>query len=214
MPASALNHYLDRVRASARRLSPLEEKRLALRVQRSGDPAAARALVSAHLPLVVKIARDFRHLHGNLLELIQEGNLALTRAVHRYDPERCGTISAYVTSWVRTYLERFVVANLGRNEDIDVVDVTDDETAPPADLLMEEQQDRARLAAVLPAFEQRLTPREREIFRARLVSDEPSTLSRTGLELGLSAERIRQIERDLTDRLRAQIAADASRARA
>jgi RNA polymerase sigma factor (sigma-70 family) len=214
MPASALNHYLDRVRASARRLSPLEEKRLAQRVQRTGDLAAARALVNAHLPLVVKIARDFRHLHGNLLELIQEGNLALMRAVHRYDPERCGTISAYVASWVRTYLERFVVANLGRNEDIDVVDVTDDETATPADLLFEEQQDRARLAAVLPAFEQRLTPREREIFRARLVSDEPSTLSRTGLELGLSAERIRQIERDLTDRLRAQIADDASRARA
>ena len=214
MPASALNHYLDRVRASARRLSPPEEKRLAQRVQRTGDPAAARALVNAHLALVVKIARDFRHLHGNLLELIQEGNLALTRAVHRYDPERCGTISAYAASWVRTYLERFVVANLGRNEDIDVVDVTDDETAPPADLLMEEQQDRARLAAVLPAFEQRLTPREREIFRARLVSDEPSTLSRTGLELGLSAERIRQIERELTDRLRAQIADDASHARA
>jgi RNA polymerase sigma factor (sigma-70 family) len=213
MPASALNHYLDRVRASARRLSPPEEKRLAQRVQRTGDPAAARALVNAHLPLVVKIARDFRHLHGNLLELIQEGNLALTLAVHRYDPER-GTISAYVASWVRTYLERFVVANLGRNEDIDVVDVTDDETAPPADLLMEKQQDRARLAAVLPAFEQRLTPREREIFRARLVSDEPSTLSRTGLELGLSAERIRQIERDLTDRLRAQIAGDAPLARA
>jgi len=162
----------------------------------------------------VKIAREFRHLHGNLLELIQEGNLALTRAVHRYDPERCGTAGAYVASWVRTYLEHFVVANLGRTEDIDVVDVSGDETVPPADLLMEEQEDRARLAAVLPAFEQRLTPREREIFRARLCSDEPSTLSRTGLELGLSAERIRQIERDLTDRLRAQIADDASLARA
>ncbi len=214
MPASALSHYLDRVRASARRLSSPEEKRLAQRVQRTGDPAAARALVNAHLPLVVKIAREFRHLHGNRLELIQEGNLALTRAVHRYDPERCGTISAYVASWVRTYLERFVGANLGRTEDIDVVDVTDDETAPAADLLMEAQQDRARLAAVLPAFEQRLTPREREIFHARLISDEPSTLSRTGLELGLSAERVRQIERDLTDRLRAQIAGDASLARA
>jgi len=208
MPASALNHYLDRVRASARRLSPGEEKRLAQRVQSAGDPVAARALVNAHLPLVVKIAREFRHLHGNRLELIQEGNLALTRAVHRYDPERCGSLTAYVASWVRTYLERFVVADLARLEDADGIDVeiADDETAASGpDLLMEEQQDRARLDAVLPAFEQRLTPREREVFRARLVSDEPSTLSRTGLELGLSAERIRQIERDLTDRLRAQV---------
>jgi len=175
---------------------------------------AARALVNAHLPLVVKIAREFRHLHGNRLELIQEGNLALTRAVHRYDPERCGSLTAYVASWVRTYLERFVVADLARLEDADGIDVeiADDETAASGpDLLMEEQQDRARLAAVLPAFEQRLTPREREVFRARLVSDEPSTLSRTGLELGLSAERIRQIERDLTERLRAQVG-EASRA--
>ena len=214
MPASALNHYLDRVRASARRLSPLQERRLAQRVHSAGDPAAARALVNAHLPLVVKIAREFRHLHANRLELIQEGNLALTRAVHRYDPERCGSITAYVASWVRTYLERFVVANPGHSDDSEIFLATDDETAPAPDLLMEEQQDRARLAAVLPAFEERLTPREREIFRARLVADEPSTLSRTGLELGLSAERIRQIERDLTDRLRVQIADDAPRARA
>ncbi len=175
-----------------------------------GTPIAARALVNAYLPLVVKIAREFRHLHGNRLELIQEGNLALTRAVHRYDPERCGSITAYVASWVRTYLERFVVANLRPVENID--DTDDHEASPAPELQMEEQQDRTRLAAVLPAFEQRLTPREREIFRARLVSDEPSTLSRTGLELGLSAERIRQIERDLTDRLRAEVADDAPRA--
>jgi len=194
----------------------MEEKRLAQRVHRAGDPAAARALVNAHLPLVVKIAREFRHLHGNRLELIQEVNLALTRAVHRYDPDRCGSITAYVASWVRTYLERFAVANLGRVDDTDGIDVVvaDDETARAPDLLMEEQQDRARLAAVLPTFEQRLTPREREIFRSRLVSDEPSTLSATGLELGLSAERVRQIERDLTDRLRVAVAGDPHRARA
>jgi hypothetical protein len=64
---SALSSYIDRVRVKSRRLSPSEEKRLARRLRTSGDRAAARALVTAHLPLVVRIARDFRHLDPNLL---------------------------------------------------------------------------------------------------------------------------------------------------
>jgi RNA polymerase sigma-32 factor len=266
MRPTALASYLERVRTRTRRLSPREEKRLARRVRAGGDLAAARTLANAHLTLVVKIARDFRHLHPNLLELIQEGNLALIRAIQRYDPNRPVTVAAYVASWVRTYIARFILANLAsdqvffqgfaveedetmpaarelqhtlhsslRSWETDLDESSDDEgfdpgavepgeaaalnlarfsvgddVAPGPDTLVEEQEDRARLAAVLPSFERQLTPREREIFRARLIADEPPTLSQKGSELGLSAERIRQIERELTERLRARLTSDAA----
>jgi RNA polymerase sigma-32 factor len=258
MRRSALSSYVDRVRRRGPRLSLSEEKRLARRMRTAGDRAAALALVTAHLDLVVRIARDFQHLHPNLLELIQEGNLALMRAVHRYDPDRPVRMSAYAASWVRTYIARFVLASLaaergfvieggdggdgggdaaarelygalrsweaklaendndapagveaGEPADGELAMLAlmtgDDATVRPPDQLIEEREEHERLAAALPEFEQQLTPREREIFRARLIAERPSTLSQKGSDLGLSAERIRQIERDLTERLRARL---------
>ena len=111
MPSSSLVTYLARVRQYSK-LSAADEARLVGRLRTTGDRAAARALVTANLAHVVTIARGFRRLHPNLLELIQEGNLALIRAVHRYDPARRVTLSAYVAAWVRTYIGRFVLANM------------------------------------------------------------------------------------------------------
>jgi RNA polymerase sigma factor (sigma-70 family) len=123
MSSSTLLTYLARVRRYPK-LSPGEEARLVQRLRATGDRAAARALVTAHLGQVVSIARGFRRLHPNLLELVQEGNLALIRAVHRYDPARRVTLAAYVASWVRTYIGRFVLANMAPVVETDISSMT------------------------------------------------------------------------------------------
>jgi RNA polymerase sigma factor (sigma-70 family) len=193
----------------------LEEKRLARRLRTSGDRAAARTLVTAHLPLVVRIARDFRHLHPNLLDLIQEGNLALILAVHRFDPDRPVSLGAYVASWVRTYIARSILGKieaegglLVEGSPVTMTLAFEDAAGPAPDVIAEQREDQARLEQVLPEFQRQLTSREREIFQARLFSDRPSTLTQKGLDLGLSAERVRQIERELTERLRARFSGE------
>ncbi|MDR2696679.1 MAG: RNA polymerase subunit sigma-70, partial [Deltaproteobacteria bacterium] len=70
-------------------LKPDEEQRLARRVREHNDSEAAFQLISSHLRLVVKIAMDFqRRWMQNVLDLIQEGNVGLMRAVNKFDPDR------------------------------------------------------------------------------------------------------------------------------
>src|SRR5947209_718099 len=68
-------------------LSPEQEKELARRAV-SGDRAAFERLVQANLRLVVSVARRYASASAELLDLIQEGNMGLVRAVRKFDPER------------------------------------------------------------------------------------------------------------------------------
>ncbi|MDR5708296.1 MAG: RNA polymerase sigma factor RpoD/SigA [Armatimonadota bacterium] len=99
-----LRTYLNRVSRSPR-LTREEEERLGRQIQ-SGDKDALRALVEAHLYLVVSLARRFARLGGSLLDLIQEGNLALVEAAARFDGRRGRRFSTYAVWWVRHALQR------------------------------------------------------------------------------------------------------------
>jgi RNA polymerase sigma-32 factor len=93
-------------------LSREEEKRLAKRVMEKNDQEASRRLVTANLRLVVKIAMDFqRYWTKNLLDLIQEGNLGLLRAVEKFDPYRGIKFSYYASFWIKAYILKFVMEN-------------------------------------------------------------------------------------------------------
>jgi RNA polymerase sigma-32 factor len=93
-------------------LSREEEKKLAIMVTEENDQEASRRLVNANLRLVVKIAMDFqRYWTKNLLDLIQEGNLGLLRAVEKFDPYRGIKFSYYASFWIKAYILKFVMEN-------------------------------------------------------------------------------------------------------
>jgi RNA polymerase sigma-32 factor len=80
-----------------------EECEMARRVRTDGDKEARQRMVLANLRLVVKIALGYRS-HLNILDLVQEGNLGLVRAVGKYDPERGTRFSTYASFWIRAYM--------------------------------------------------------------------------------------------------------------
>jgi len=82
-----------------------EEKMLARRVQK-GDPRARARMIESNLRLVVKIARRYLNRGLPLLDLVEEGNLGLIRAVEKFDPERGFRFSTYSTWWIRQSVER------------------------------------------------------------------------------------------------------------
>ena len=93
-------------------LKPDEEYALARKVIDENDPDAGFRLVSSHLRLVVKIAMDFqRRWMQNVLDLIQEGNVGLMRAVHKFDPEKGIKFSYYAAFWIKAYILKFIMDN-------------------------------------------------------------------------------------------------------
>ncbi|MCG3733921.1 RNA polymerase sigma factor RpoS [Vibrio cincinnatiensis] len=89
--------------------SPLltaEEEVLYARRALRGDDAARKRMIESNLRLVVKISRRYSNRGLALLDLIEEGNLGLIRAVEKFDPERGFRFSTYATWWIRQTIER------------------------------------------------------------------------------------------------------------
>ncbi|MCS6914438.1 MAG: sigma-70 family RNA polymerase sigma factor [Myxococcales bacterium] len=94
-------------------LSLKEERLLARRWRESADPRAIEALVHAHLGLVVRIASEFRHAGPSLEDLVQEGNVGLTIAARRFDPNRSTRLATYASYWIRACMMEHVVRSHG-----------------------------------------------------------------------------------------------------
>ncbi|HHH13016.1 MAG TPA: RNA polymerase sigma factor RpoS [Thiolapillus brandeum] len=254
--------YLREIGA-AKLLTAEEEIALARRI-REGDEEARARMIESNLRLVVKIARRYLNRGLALLDLIEEGNLGLIRAVEKFDPEKGFRFSTYATWWIRQTIERALMNQtrtirlpihvvkeinvylraarklsqeldheptaeeiaelldrpleevermLGFNERVTSVDVpqgregdrprldniADEHNREPTEFLQAED-----IREHLEEWLEKLSEKQREVVVRRfgLQGYDNSTLEQVARELGVTRERVRQIQIDALRRLR------------
>jgi RNA polymerase sigma-32 factor len=261
--SSASAGYLTDIR----RFSLLEkeqEYRLAKRWRDHGDRKAADQIVTSHLRLAAKIARNYRGYGLPLSEIMSEGSVGLMQALNRFEPERGFRFATYATWWIKASIQDYVLRSwslvkIGTTanqkklffklrsakakiaaldnvalrpeqvkaiattlgvKDHEVVDMdrrlgggdaslnasirdeedsgewqdrlVDDSPSPEA-IVVEQDETEQRREALIRAIGF-LNGRERRIFEARHLIDEPKTLEDLATEFNVSRERVRQIE--------------------
>ncbi len=92
-------------------LSAEEEKELATRLIEKNDIQAAQLLVLAHLKFVVHIAKGFSGYGLPLVDLVQEGNVGLMKAVKRFDPSYNVRLISFAVHWIKSEIHDFVIRN-------------------------------------------------------------------------------------------------------
>ncbi len=254
--------YLGEI-GSAPLLSAKEEVYFSRKALKGHLPSRQR-MIESNLRLVVKISRRYLNRGLALLDIVEEGNLGLIRAVEKFDPERGFRFSTYATWWIRQTIERAIMNQtrtirlpihvvkelniylrasrqlsheleheptadeiadkmdvpvksvsrmLGLNEKIASADVplagenssslldtfSDEKHLGPSEIL---QDNKVKLN--IEKWLSELSHRQREVLSRRfgLLGQHPDTLEHVGEEIGLTRERVRQIQVDALRRLK------------
>ena len=88
-----------------------EEHELAVKYLETGDRETLHRLVTGNLRFVVKIAYEYVHYRIKLLDLIQEGNMGLVKAVQEFNPYKEVRLTTYAVWWMRSYIQDSILRN-------------------------------------------------------------------------------------------------------
>jgi len=253
---SGLQLYLREINQT-RLLTPEEEIATARRI-RKGDRQARDEMIRCNLRLVISIAKNYTRRGLSLMDLIEEGNLGLLRAVERFDPAQGCRFSTYASWWIRQAIKRSLISAVKPVEIpaymVDMINkwrravirlecengrppaqwevarrmglsrkkvemvawaarafsspfqaVSDDTEWSLAEMLADERSrspvdallEHRRTEMVMKSLNS-IDERAATILRMRFGLDghEPITLKEIGKKVGLTRERVRQIERD------------------
>ncbi|MGM0596730.1 MAG: RNA polymerase factor sigma-32 [Myxococcota bacterium] len=105
-----LKAYIQQIR-NYPLLSQEEEKEVAKKYNETSNGYYAKKLITSNLRLVVKIAHEYSKSYTNLIDLVQEGNIGLVKAVEKFDPYRGVKLSTYSSWWIRAYILKYLLNN-------------------------------------------------------------------------------------------------------
>jgi RNA polymerase sigma-32 factor len=90
-------------------LSRKDENELAVRYRDKKDAKAGQILITSNLRFVIKVSLGYRNYGVRLMDLIQEGNIGLMKAVERYDPDKGYRLISYAIWWIRAYIQNYII---------------------------------------------------------------------------------------------------------
>ena len=92
-------------------LSAKEEYELAIKYYNENDLDSAHRLIVSNLRFVVKIAFEYKHYGLQLIDLIQEGNIGLMKAVKKFNPHKGIKLISYAVWWIKAYINKYIMEN-------------------------------------------------------------------------------------------------------
>jgi RNA polymerase sigma-32 factor len=90
-------------------LSREEESELAIRYRDQHDKQAGQILITSNLRFVIKVSLGYRNYGVRLMDLIQEGNIGLMKAVQRFDPDKGFRLISYAIWWIKAYIQNYII---------------------------------------------------------------------------------------------------------